>query len=279
MAIITLLTDFGLQDEYVAVMKGVMLCIHPGATFIDVSHQIGPQDVVRASQMLRSTYHWFPEGTVHLAVVDPGVGTQRDALACYHNGHFFVAPDNGLLSEVWSEQDPGVIVRIENRSLFLHPVSSTFHGRDVFAPVAAHLAKGLDMRALGEERSPDQVVRFKKVSPQLFAEELLGIISAIDTFGNLLTDIESRQLEVLSNNGRRELLVQIGDFSVRGICSTYADKGPGELVALIGSLGRLEIAVNNGRADKITGAAVGDAIKILCVASNDINQSGQRNNV
>ena len=157
MAIVTLLTDFGCCDEYVGVIKGVVLSIHPGASIVDISHDMDPQDVVGAAHVLRAAFSWFPQGTVHVAVVDPGVGTQRAILAARCDGHLFLAPDNGLLSPVLLSGSSVAVYAVENPALFRHPVSRTFHGRDIFAPVAARLAMGLPLTSVGPSIGADRI--------------------------------------------------------------------------------------------------------------------------
>ena len=149
MALITLLTDFGLDDEYVGVMKGVIAGIHKDARIVDITHQIGPQDVVHGAFILAASFSFFPRGSIHVAVVDPGVGSTRRILAVETGGHRFLAPDNGLMERVLIGQANATIVSVENERYFLKPVSATFHGRDIFAPVSAHLAKGLPLHQLG----------------------------------------------------------------------------------------------------------------------------------
>lgn len=149
MSVITLLTDFGTQDEYAGVMKGVILSLHPAALIVDISHQIAPQDVMQAAYMLRSSWQYFPAGTVHVTVVDPGVGGKRDILAAQYKRHFFLAPDNGILSMLAEEGDFQSLIRVENSGYFRNSVSRTFHGRDIFAPVAAHLSMGVKPENFG----------------------------------------------------------------------------------------------------------------------------------
>ncbi|MBT8342210.1 MAG: SAM-dependent chlorinase/fluorinase [Desulfatitalea sp.] len=263
MRVITLLTDFGLADEYVAVMKGVMLGINPDVRIVDISHLIEPQDCDKAGRMLKAAYRWFPKGTIHLAVVDPGVGSARDILVTAHDEHVFIAPDNGVLTWVWETGDTRAIVRVEDQRFFLQPVSATFHGRDIFAPLAAQVSLGADLNTLGSSRSADQVVRRPAPKAQTADEEILGQIVDWDHFGNLRTNIEADQLASLgARAGLAGLLVHVGMHRIRGVSHTYADNANGELTALVGSRGQLEIATNGGSARQLTGAGAGTRVCI-----------------
>jgi len=252
MGIITLLTDFGVADEYVGVVKGVILNINDQARVIDISHQIKPQCVDQASGMLRAAYAWFPEGTIHTVVVDPGVGGDRAALAVRQAGYTFVAPDNGVLSAIWEDADPDMVVAVEKEDLFLHPVSHTFHGRDVFAPVAAHLSLGMDIRTLGPILTMDQVVRLDPPKPQWrHGQGLVGQVVGADRFGNILTNIDAQSIERFVGGLRNPNIVcAIADHRISGLSRTYDGHDKGRLIALIGSRDRLEIAVNQGDARK-----------------------------
>lgn len=250
MAIITLLTDFGTQDEYAGVVKGVILGVNPGATLVDISHHVPPQGVQHAGEMLKTVFNWFPQGTVHLAVVDPGVGSRRAILAARHAGHLFVAPDNGLLGLIWGDLPPEVLVRVENSRLFLQPVSATFQGRDILAPVAAHLSLGMALTALGPSVDFSQVARLERPrARQTDGGEIVGEVVSADRFGNLRTNIDAALLDRLrGGDSRRKLVVRIGAYQIEGMSSHYAQHQKGGLMALVGSRNQLEIAVNGGTA-------------------------------
>lgn len=250
MAIITLLSDFGTQDEYVGVVKGVILGINPGVTLVDISHHVPPQGVQHAGDTLRASYGWFPKGTVHVAVVDPGVGSRRAILAARHAGHLFVAPDNGLLSLIWGDQPPEAVARVENSRLFLHPVSATFQGRDILAPVAAHLSRGMALSEVGPAVDFSQVMHLERRRPRVTAEgEVVGEVVSADRFGNLRTNIDASLLDRLrAGDSRRVLVVRIGDHRIEGMSSHYAQAEKGGLMALVGSRNQLEIAVSRGSA-------------------------------
>lgn len=261
MGIITLQTDFGIQDEYVGVLKGVILSIHPEVTIVDVTHGISPYNVVEAAYSLKFSYSYFPEGTVHLAVVDPGVGTRRAIIALQYQGHIFIAPDNGLLSLLIRESAPKAIFRVENEMLYRHPVSKTFHGRDVFAPVAAHLSKGLALESVGPPLRVNQVRDLSIKDPQTNADgELEGRIIAVDRFGNLITNISEKDLAPIN---KETMVTWVGDRRVVGLAENYAQGLSGEPLAIVGSRGCLEIAVNGGSAADLLNAGQGMAVRIV----------------
>ena len=161
MSVISIVSDFGTDDEYVGVMKGVMLSINPSASIVDITHQIAPQDIRQAAFLIPSYYHFFPEGTVHIVVVDPGVGSQRSILALSHRNHFFIAPDNGVLTLLLKAEKSDTIIRVDNPDYFLKPLSSTFHGRDIFAAVGAHLSCGTKLDAFGTRADVKDIVCLK----------------------------------------------------------------------------------------------------------------------
>lgn len=264
-AIITLTTDFGLEDGFVGVMKGVIWAICPGAQIADLSHAIPPQDIPAASRLLRRAAAFFPPGTVHLAVVDPGVGTARRPLAARIGAHFFVAPDNGLLTP-WinlaeSAGETPEIVQLDNPRTWLATVSRTFHGRDMFAPAAAYLACGVALAELGTAISDP--VRIPFSTPEQTAEGWRAHVTAIDHFGNLATDL---QAEVL--NGAGAVRIRVAGREIAGLVAAYGERPAGELVALVDSAGTLEIAVVNGSAARLLGAQAGDSVEVL-VAGRD----------
>jgi hypothetical protein len=250
MSIITLLTDFGTQDEYAGVVKGVILGINPGATLVDISHHVPPQGVQHAGDMLKTAFGWFPRGTIHLAVVDPGVGSRRAILAARYAGHLFVAPDNGLLSFIWGDLPPEAVVRVENSRLFLQPVSATFQGRDILAPVAAHLSLGMALTEIGSAVDFSQVVRLARHRPRETDDgEIIGEVMSADRFGNLRTNIDATHLDRLrGGDSRRVMVVRIGAHQIEGMSSHYAQGEKGGLMALVGSRNQLEIAVSGGSA-------------------------------
>ncbi len=265
MAIITLLTDFGIQDEYVGVLKGVILSTDPKATIVDVSHGIPPQDVAGAAYMLKSAISYFPRGTIHVAVVDPGVGTKRSIIAALCQGHLFMAPDNGLLEPVLRSGGDADIHRVENEALFRHPVSRTFHGRDIFAPVAGHLSKGLSLNAVGPGVSVDDIIPLDEWGPQHDSTgEFVGKIVVVDSFGNLITNIHASDLSALDYG---LLLITVGETTIRGLAESYAQTSTSDPMAILGSRDCVEIAINLGSAAKALKAGVGDTVRVAMLSS------------
>lgn len=261
--IITFVSDFGLDDWFVGVVHGVIHGICPSAHVVDLTHTVAPGDVARAAFVLEASSPDFPPGTIHLAVVDPGVGTPRRALAVSAHGQLFVGPDNGVLE--WALDDPVARVHtLTEARWFRDPVSRTFHGRDVFAPVAAHLASGVRVDALGPPvRDP---VRLERREPRVGPRHVEGCVMFVDRFGNALTDIPG---DVLENafadvpDARRE--VRIAGRRLRGIARTYGDASIGTLLAIMGSSGRLEIAEVGGNAASRFGFGVGDPVTIVAI--------------
>lgn len=262
--IVTLLTDFGTQDEYVGVIKGVILGIHPAINLVDLCHHIPPQDIEAAGYLLRSAYGYFPEGTLHMAVVDPGVGTDRSIIAARCAGQLFMAPDNGLLPLVWGAQIPEAIVRVENEALFRHPVSRTFHGRDVFAPVAAYLAGGNDLEKAGPQIHL-AALRQLDISPGGVdaSGDVVGRVIRIDQFGNLITNIEMAQLDAwLGSAAATRMKIHVGGHCIAGLSATYADGDTRQPLALVGSHNCIEIAMAGGHAANAMGVGNGAKVRI-----------------
>lgn len=264
MSIITLLTDFGLADEYVGVVKGVILSINPSATIVDITHQVDPQDLVQAAYIIKASCSFFPEHTIHVIVVDPGVGSQRDIIALKRNGQVFIAPDNGVIGSVLDDGVLDCAVRVERSVYWAESVSRTFHGRDIFAPVAAHLSKGLDIRQLGSAVNPEDLVRLPIPGPYVTQDgELVGHIISIDRFGNLITDIDRNYLEKLCKSAQYDHIdIHIGTSKISGVSQSYCDVGAGAPLSLIGSRGCLELAVNCGSAARFFHAVKKDLVRI-----------------
>jgi len=266
MAIITLLTDFGLSDNYAGIMKGVICTICPDATIIDITHQVPPQDIEAAAYSLQTAYRFFPRDTIHLVVVDPGVGGQRRIIAARTARGIFIAPDNGILGPVLDEEPVDAVVVVENADLFLHPVSRTFHGRDIFAPVAAHLALNGDLDLLGSRIPPRTIVRMKVDAPEIMEDgSLQGTIIAVDRFGNLITNIGIQKIAAIFGSPEvMRIVVDIKGKRVAGISEIYQSVAQGAPLALIGSGGMLEISVNGGSAGAYFNASRGDKIRLYC---------------
>jgi len=247
MTIITLTTDFGLSDGYVGTMKGVILSIAPDARLVDISHGIAPQNIRQAACVLHAAAPYFPAGTIHLAVVDPGVGSARRALAIRTSRRMLVGPDNGLFTLFLADDPSAECHAITNPALMLPRVSSTFHGRDVFAPAAAHLARGVDIAQLGP-RVTDPV-RFTIPTPvQQPDGSWLGQVMYTDHFGNLITSVTADLLQRIG-----DVEIWIGSRRIASLFRTYAQAAPDELIALVGSAGHLEISIVNGNAAQTLG--------------------------
>jgi S-adenosylmethionine hydrolase len=257
--IITLLTDFGTSDAYVGIMKGVILGISPEARIVDLTHAVPPQQVLPAALLLRSAVPFFPPGTIHVAVVDPGVGSARRALLIETAHGWLIGPDNGVLSLAAAPATAAparrVVRHITNETFLRHPVSRTFHGRDVFAPVAAQLSRGADPQACGPVL--DSIVELAVPVVQCTPGRLTGTVLYADRFGNLVTNIDS---DTLSTFLVGTLSVSINDTQVAGPVETYAAVPPGMPLAIVGSWGMLEIAVRNGSAADTLAAAVGTPV-------------------
>ncbi len=257
MAIITLMSDFGTEEHYVACMKGVILTINPKATIVDITHDIAPHGIVQAAFVLRQIWPWFPPGTVHVVVVDPGVGTSRKILAGRYTDRVVVAPDNGVISLVHRDGQYQELRVVENRKYFGGPLSCTFHGRDVMAPVASHITAGVRLSDLGP--LTDHLQFLGLPAPRRDAVSLTGEVLYIDHFGNLITNISVADVNSLA--GRRgRLNVSLGERPIGILHMTYGDVEAGSPVALIGSTQMLEIAVNRGHAAEVFGAKVGDPV-------------------
>lgn len=264
MSIITLLTDFGLDDEYVGLMKGVILSIAPSVEIVDLTHSIDPHDIVQAAYLVKSSYPYFPKGTVHLIVVDPGVGGRRDIIALQLKGHIFLAPDNGVLTLLFDAGSVEALVRVDNSQYFSKSISRTFHGRDIIAPVGAHIAGGLGLDHIGSQIEVENTVRLPDLGSCLSdSGDLVGKIVAIDRFGNLITNIGSKKLnQYCDKQAHHEPRIRIGKHIISGLSATYESAEFQKPLALIGSRGYLEIAVNTGSAHKYFSAKKGDAVKV-----------------
>ncbi|HEY2955000.1 MAG TPA: SAM-dependent chlorinase/fluorinase [Candidatus Eisenbacteria bacterium] len=258
--LVTFTSDFGYADWFVGVVHGVVHEICPEARIVDLTHEIPPGHVERASFVLEAACPDFPAGTVHLAVVDPGVGTARHALAVRARGQLFVGPDNGILE--WGLSDPDAEVRrLTEERWFRHPVSRTFHGRDVFAPVAAHLARGLPLSSFGPPLASP--VRTARPPVRPMDGELAGCVMLVDRFGNALTNLTAASLATAFAGVPEEaLVVRIGSRSIRGLARSYGDAPIGTLLAIVGSSGRLEIAQVGGNAATRFGFGEGDPVMV-----------------
>jgi S-adenosylmethionine hydrolase len=246
-AIITLTTDYGTDDHLVGTLKGVILKINPEVTIVDITHGVAPFDLLDGALTIGAAYSYFPPKTIHVVVVDPGVGTDRRPILVSAQNQYFIAPDNGVLSLIY-EREENVVVRHANvEHYYLQPLSKTFHGRDVFAPVAAWLAKSFQTASMGEEITDYK--RFALPRPKDADGDLKGVVLRIDSFGNLITNFREQDLPGASQNGGA-IKLQVGPHSVARLVETFANGNAGEPIAYFGSSGYLEIAVNKGNASK-----------------------------
>ena len=259
--IITLTTDFGISDTYVGIMKGVILGINPNAQVVDLTHAIPPQDIHEAALSVHSAHRYFPEDTIHAIVVDPGVGSNRRAVVCQTDRAFFVCPDNGILTYLLHEiENAGGqsinAVEIQNSAYYLPEVSNTFHGRDIFAPVAAHLSLGVSLASIGP--LVEGLVKFPIPTPQVSGNTIIGQIVKFDRFGNAITNISESVLARIGSTYE----IRVRSTQLMRINRAYAESGIGKPLAIIGSLGLLEIAINGGSAEVSLGLKWGDVVEI-----------------
>ena len=256
--IITLMTDFGTSDHYVGVMKGVILNINRQVEIVDITHAIPPQDIHGAAFLIDSAYRYFPSGTIHVIVVDPGVGSERRAVACQTETAYFVCPDNGILTHILQNEKHAHAVAVENPAYFLPQVSNTFHGRDIFAPVAAHLSRGVPVGELGNLIT--HPVQLPIPRPEVTDRTVIGQVIWIDSFGNLVTNISREILESLE--GQNGVVIHAGSAKIDHFNRSYAESEIGEVLAIIGSFNRLEISINQGNAAQGLGLKRGDTVTI-----------------
>lgn len=255
MAIVTLTTDFGDGSSYVAAMKGAVLSVNPHARIVDLSHRLPPQDLVATGYFLSDALHYFPAGTVHAVVVDPGVGTDRAALCVEWNGQMIVVPDNGCWAPIVRPTDPPPnVFRIEEPRYRRGDVSATFHGRDIFAPAAGHLSIGIRPDQLGPRAS--KWVRLALPEPLVTEAGIFGRVMIVDPFGNLITNIGADSVPT-------NAAISIAGQGPLRVVRTYGGAEPGTVVALIGSSGRLEVAVVNGSAASRLGVGLGTVVEVV----------------
>jgi S-adenosylmethionine hydrolase len=257
--IITLTTDFGATDHYVATMKGVILTISPDVDIVDICHDISSYDIIGGALTIAQACRYFPAGSIHLAVVDPGVGGTRRAIAARTAKHVFIAPDNGLLTFALEHDEPATIRQIVNDRYFLHPVSNTFHGRDIFAPVAAHVSRGVSIEELGPEISDP--VRLALPRPRISDGVIQGSVLKIDKFGNIVTNVTPHIIAESVGIGKM-LRVRIAGVEIAETRMSYAGANSDALFAIFGSMGFLEVAMNQHSAASALGVKTGDAVEI-----------------
>ncbi len=262
--VIAMLTDFGLDDNYVGIMKGTILTINPNVEIIDVTHSISPGNIKQGAFVLMTTINYFPENTIFLIVVDPGVGSNRDALCAKVGRYYFVAPDNGILTYVIQNQKNYRIFNFTNEKYQLENPSRTFHGRDIFAPLAAYIAMGVELSEFGEEKKDTRIVKIPSLKCYFDSfGNLIGEVVHIDRFGNIITSLSARSLGINMHNILKQDLkwkFEIGHTTVKNISMTYSDVGVGDFLAYIGSSNFLEIGIRNGNAADKIGSYIGQLI-------------------
>lgn len=258
-AVISLLTDFGLDDGFVGIMRGVIAGLAPGARVIDITHKVKPQHLAQGAMLLRNAYPYFPRGTIHVAVVDPGVGGSRRPIVVRTPDHFFVGPDNGLFTLAYRHEPGFKAFHLDQPRYWRSEVSNTFHGRDIFAPVAAHLALGVPPEEMG---SPvENPVHLRMLEPKVTDRKIIGKIIYADNFGNLITNIGGGLKERIQAHD--DVLIKAGGKSILGISLNYNSVERGQLVALFGSTGLLEVSVNFGSAMKSLQVNVDDSVEVI----------------
>ena len=258
---ITLTTDFGLTEHYVGAMKGVIYSINPTAQVVDITNAVQSFDVLDGALAVSQAYQYFPKDTVHVVVVDPGVGGPRRPIIATIGQYVFVAPDNGVLSLVYEREERVSVRHITSEHYFHNPISNTFHGRDIFAPVAAYLSKGVDTAKFGEEIT--DYVRFLAPKPKATAENAWkGLVLKTDKFGNLITNISPKDIPQIFDGSFKAFKITVGKAEVTKLVSSYAEGTPGELFALLGSTGFLEISANKAAASRVAVADKGSEVVV-----------------
>jgi S-adenosyl-L-methionine hydrolase (adenosine-forming) len=260
--VITLTTDFGLNDHFVGTVKGAILSIAPEAEIVDICHSVQAFDILDGALALAQAYSYFPSRTVHMVVVDPGVGSARRPIIAASDRYNFVAPDNGVLSLMYAREERLNVRHVTAEHYFLQPLSNTFHGRDIFAPVAAYLAKGVDQEKFGPEIT--DFVRFNAPKPKpIDAKTIRGIVLKVDRFGNLVTNITPPDAPALFQVPGPAFKITVGKRDVTSFKTNYADGAPNELFAILGSMGYLEIAANRAAAAQLAGAGKGTEVNLV----------------
>jgi S-adenosylmethionine hydrolase len=258
---ITFTTDFGVTEHYVGVMKGVIHSINPSAITVDITNAVQSFDILDGAMSISQAYMYFPKDTIHVVVVDPGVGGARRPILVNAGQYLFVAPDNGVLSLVYEREERVSVRHITAEHYFRQPISQTFHGRDIFAPVAAYLSKGVDTNKFGETIS--DYVRFVAPKPKaIAANSWKAVVLKTDKFGNLITNITPKDIPQIFDGSSQAFKITVGKAEITKFCSTYSAGAQGELFAVLGSTGYLEISANRGAASRLAGADKGSEVSV-----------------
>ena len=260
--IITLTTDFGTQDHYVGTMKGVILSVNPDATIVDITHSVQAFDVLDGAITIAQAYRYFPPDTVHMVIVDPGVGTSRRPIVVTAEKHMFLAPDNGVLSMVYERETRLSVRNATAEHYFLQPVSTTFHGRDVFARIAGYMSKGVEAAKFGDEVT--DFVRFATPKPKAINDRMVrGVALKVDKFGNIITNITPQDVPALFRPEPPPFKIMIGTHEITKIKTNYAEGAPGEVFGVLGSMGYLEVAANRGSASEHLSSGKGSEVGVI----------------
>ena len=259
--LVTLTTDFGVSDHFVGAMKGVILKQNPDAHIVDISNSVHSFDILDGAMTIAQAYKYFPVDTVHLVVVDPGVGTNRRPILVVGDKHLFIAPDNGVLSLVFEQQERLSVRHITSEHYFLSPISQTFHGRDIFAACAGWLSKGVEPHKFGEEIT--DFVRFAAPKPKVVTpSQIKGVVMKVDKFGNMITNLTAADVPQLFEGNAQGFKIVIGNKEVTTLRTAYAQGMHNEVFAIVGSMGYLELAANRGAATQLTGANRGSEVTV-----------------
>jgi S-adenosyl-L-methionine hydrolase (adenosine-forming) len=260
--LITFTTDFGLTEHHVGAMKGVIYTISPSVPIVDITNAVQSFDILDGALAISNAYTYFPKDTIHLVVVDPGVGSSRRPILVTAGQYYFVAPDNGVLSLVYEREERVSVRHITSEHYFRMPVSNTFHGRDIFSPVAAYLSKGVDVTKFGDVIT--DYVRFAAPRPKPTAPNAWkAVVVKTDKFGNLITNITPNDIPQLFDGSNRAFTLSVGKAQVTKLCSSYSQGGSGELFAILGSTGFLEVSANRGPASRLAGADKGSEVTLV----------------
>lgn len=268
--IVTLTTDFGVTDHFVGTMKGVICNINPSVQIVDICNSVHSYDLLEGAITIAQAYHYFPANTVHVVVVDPGVGTARRPILVNTTKYLFVAPDNGVMSLVYDREERVSVRHIAAEHYFVQPVSNTFHGRDIFAAVAGYLSKGVEPHKFGDEVT--DYVRFAAPKPKAVSEkQIKGVVIKVDKFGNLITNFTPRDIPQLVTQKPGPFKILIAKSEITKLRTAYAQGAPGEVFAILGSMGYLEIATNRGSAARSLGADKGSEVGVIFGAEAQAN--------
>jgi S-adenosylmethionine hydrolase len=258
---VTITTDFGLTEPYVGAMKGVIYTINPKAQIVEITNSVQSFDVLDGALAISQAYNYFPKDTVHLVVVDPGVGGPRRPIIANIGQYSFVAPDNGVLSLVFEREERITVRHVTSEYYFHQPISNTFHGRDIFAPVAAYMSKGVDSSKFGEEIT--DYVKFAAPRPKATeANVWKGLVLKTDKFGNLITNITPKDIPQIFDGSANAFKITVGKAEITKLCTNYAEGAAGEIFAILGSTGFLEISTNKGAASRMAGADKGSEVTV-----------------